>query len=394
MSKNTFFGNGTNKYEDPQDIRSRGFNFQNNNRSHSSNHFAANSQNQNMNSNNNPAGFQHGLNNLNNNILSSNNNVSSSMSSNNNILKAKNTNHTTTTSNNSNQIQHNHCTNNNNNEDWTNEEKEGDTTEVKELKNRMKIVMNKFNNVKREKETLAKENKSLQDEVMTLQSNLRSMIQGFSNNTSSSFPMQNELTVQIAEFYKYDCLDLFFDVLCQELNMKGIIYFFKTAFQRLLDTVNSYLQPSVDAIKTVGCFENLDGPILNVLRKSYQLNYKQMIQKCFNRSCVSGITDEIQNSLKLGGLSSETHTTISQFIQKMGEIIFLTQISDPPLYVDSKQVGSKVQFNSLKHDPFDGFIKSKEECIIILPSVHKGNIPEGEIVSKALVLQSNYEIPG
>lgn len=57
-------------------------------------------------------------------------------------------------------------------------------------------------------------------------------------------------------------------------------------------------------------------------------------------------------------------------------------------------IGHKVLFNSLKHDLFDGFIKLRDECIIILPSVYKGNGPEGEIVSKALVLQSNYEIHG
>lgn len=32
----------------------------------------------------------------------------------------------------------------------------------------MKIIMNKFNTVKREKESISKENKNLQDEVMTL----------------------------------------------------------------------------------------------------------------------------------------------------------------------------------------------------------------------------------
>ena len=39
----------------------------------------------------------------------------------------------------------------------------------------------------------------------------------------------------------------------------------------------------------------------------------------------------------------------------------------------------------MKHDPFDGFIKPKEECIIILPSIHKQSI-DGEIIAKAMVL--------
>lgn len=39
------------------------------------------------------------------------------------------------------------------------------------------------------------------------------MVSGFSN-TSSNFPTYNELVAKFAEFYKYECLDLFFDLLC------------------------------------------------------------------------------------------------------------------------------------------------------------------------------------
>ena len=45
-----------------------------------------------------------------------------------------------------------------------------------------------------------------------LQESLRHTVGGFSN-TSSSFPMQAELAGKLADFYKCDCLDLFFDLL-------------------------------------------------------------------------------------------------------------------------------------------------------------------------------------
>lgn len=44
--------------------------------------------------------------------------------------------------------------------------------------------------------------------------------------------MNNELAAKIAEFYKYDCLDKFFDLLGpEELTLKGIIYFYLQSFQ-------------------------------------------------------------------------------------------------------------------------------------------------------------------
>lgn len=76
----------------------------------------------------------------------------------------------------------------------------------------------------------------------------------------------------------------------------------------------------------------------------------------------------------------------------MGELVLCFYISDPPVQMNLKAIGTKVTYNPTKHEPMDGFIKNKDECIIILPPTHKLTL-EGELVSKALVLQVNYEIP-
>ena len=76
-------------------------------------------------------------------------------------------------------------------------------------------------------------------------------------------------------------------------------------------------------------------------------------------------------------------------------------ISDPPLVFDLKQIGEKVQFSQFKHDSLDGFIKGNEECLVVLPPVHKFLGPSaggaaatvGEMVIKAQVLPINYEFP-
>lgn len=65
-----------------------------------------------------------------------------------------------------------------------------------------------------------------------MQTNLRSMITGFSN-TGNTFPMLNELSNNIAEFYKCEVFDIFFDVLTQELNIKGIIFFFQQTLAKI-----------------------------------------------------------------------------------------------------------------------------------------------------------------
>lgn len=70
------------------------------------------------------------------------------------------------------------------------------------------------------------------------------MVPGFSN-TSSNFPIQTELVNQIAEFYKQQCLDKFFDLLYTEINTKGVIYFYSTCFKSLHKLVWTYLNPAL-----------------------------------------------------------------------------------------------------------------------------------------------------
>lgn len=268
---------------------------------------------------------------------------------------------------------------------------ENSQSEIKDLKAKLKIMTNKFQQSKKEKDQIQKENKSLQEEVLTLQSNLRQMIPGFAN-TSSSFPMLNELSNQTNEFYKYDCIDIFFDLLCPELNMKGIIYFFATAYNKVSENINNYFLPLENTIKKIGCLQSIDGPIMNVLRKSFQTNYKEMLKKFNSSMNTDEIVSEIQNNLKLGNFSEETNKLLKSFINKLAEYLMCYYICDPPLVINYKSIGNKVLFNATKHDPLDGFIKPKEECTIILPSLHKNSI-DGELIGKGLVLQVNYEIP-
>lgn len=94
------------------------------------------------------------------------------------------------------------------------------------------------------------------------------MVPGFSN-TSNSFPMYNELINKASEFIKCDCQDTFFDLLCPELNMDGIVYFFTNTFKPISDIIGQYFTPVLLALKKTLQIDDLEGPIMNVLRKSY-----------------------------------------------------------------------------------------------------------------------------
>jgi len=93
-----------------------------------------------------------------------------------------------------------------NDADYSAKDKNGESEDIRD---KLNIMTNKFITIRKERDNFQKENKELQNEIMILQSNIRQMIPGFSNNTSSSFPMINELQNKLSEFYKCDCQDIF-----------------------------------------------------------------------------------------------------------------------------------------------------------------------------------------
>ena len=170
------------------------------------------------------------------------------------------------------------------------------------------------------------------------------MIPGFSN-TSNEFYIPHEMREKISEFNKYDCEDVFFDLLCPELNIKGIIYFYYTSFKRTKELIAHYFSKTERSLKETACLTTLDGPIMNVLRKSYQSTWKKMQAKAVQDRSLYKICTEIQKSLNLGQNSDKTNTDIKNFLLNLANLQFCFYISDPCIQTDYKKIGNKVRYN-------------------------------------------------
>jgi FtsZ-binding cell division protein ZapB len=264
---------------------------------------------------------------------------------------------------------------------------------IADLREKLNIMTNKFMTTKKEKEQLQKENKELQNDILVLQSNIRQMIPGFSSNTSGSFPMLNELQNKITEFFKCDCQDIFFDLLSPELNMEGIVFFYKNCLSKVQDLIVSYFEPMDSLLRKTLCIDNLWGPIDNVLRKSFQSNWKRIYAQAVPEGSINNIMIYVQSNLKLQDEDPTANRQINDFLKKCAEIVFCCQICDPLIQIDFNVLGQKILFNPIKYDSIDGFIKQKHECIVILPSLYKGVSSNENMILKAQVLPLDYEFP-
>jgi hypothetical protein len=259
-------------------------------------------------------------------------------------------------------------------------------------KQQLLVVTQKFAASKKEINDLKKTNKELHNEVMNLQSNIRQMVPGFSNS-GSSFPLFNELINEVSEFLKCDCQDCFFDILWPELNIDGVLYFFRKVYEPVLQQLTNYFEPLYATIEAAMWLDTIEGPILNVLRKCYQNNWKNIYNRCFTESRHKAVMKAIQNTLKLAdGVDDNVNEEITTFVEKLSLVCFKMYICDPWLVFDMNQIGQKVTNNPMKMDSMDGFIKNGQECIVILPAVCKTNVDSDPII-KANILPMDYEFP-
>ena len=269
-----------------------------------------------------------------------------------------------------------------------------DDDSSRSIKEQKYIILDKLSTMKKENHRIEQENQMLKQELETLHNNMRLMIPGFSSNTSNSFPMLTELHNKISDYIKISCEDIFFDLLQPNLNMKGVVEFFRTIFLKVSDVVEKYFSPIEKTINNALFIDQIYEPIDNVLRKSYQFNWKYFFEDTKKNINYNDIIADICKKLKLDFIEEkgEEWNMMKDFILKTYEIIFYCYISDPIISIDISQIGKEVKYNSMTHDSLDGFIKSKQISTIILPTFYKGKVStKNSMLVKSQVLAKDYE---
>ena len=255
------------------------------------------------------------------------------------------------------------------------------------------LLSNKLSKLYTENLALVKDNEKLMKDNLKLNTNIREMNPGFTSNTSNSFPMITEIQIKINDYIKIICQDVFFDLLLpSEINIKGIILFYKTFFQKIEEVIQNYFSPLESQIKETLKITDQWKPIANVLKKTYQYNWKAIysnIEK--NINFVKILKDLKKNLFSKDNLDDDIDKNILEFAHKTYEIVFMCYICDPEIFIDVNQMGNYVYFNSVTHDPIDGFIKPTQSSFIILPAFYKGLIPsKNTMIVKSQVIAEDY----
>jgi len=264
---------------------------------------------------------------------------------------------------------------------------DGLDSEMKDARAKLRIITTKFANVRKERDQLKQANEQLQVEILDLQASMRQMVPGL-HPPATAFASPSEIAQATDQFYKCECQDVFFELLAPELSTDGITFFFKTHYSKLREMVKSYFSAAEQQLRQASTLDSLEGPIMNVLRKSYQAKWKVLYDRC-RAAHTLRIVQDMQSVLQLGEGSSTTLATLKSFADKLGELLFCYHISDPPIACMWENIGDQAEYSALLHEAVDGFLRPGDLCIVMLPCVYKAS---GELLNKAAVLPVEYEL--
>ena len=90
----------------------------------------------------------------------------------------------------------------------------------------------------------------------------------------------------------------------------------------VIEAVEKHFAPVEAVLKKVSNLQSLDGPIINVLRKTYQSNWKSIHAQCLPAHANEGVMQKVQTVLSIGDEQKPVNMQIVDFVRKIGEVAF------------------------------------------------------------------------
>jgi hypothetical protein len=233
--------------------------------------------------------------------------------------------------------------------------------EIKEVIQRLK--QKKMKNL-----SLKKQNNELYNEILILKSNIRSQISFFQKTKGNYFPSFETLKNKINNFLKIDCFNFFKDYLFEEYEIEGVEIFYREVFKNCEKILKEHFILIEEKLDLKFKDKNIRNTLDCVLKNSYQVDWKRIMENLIKENYYKNIMIDIQNSLDIGEKDERVNNDIIIFIKKAMEIIFQCFVNQPKIYFDVNRFGNKVSFNKNKYEEFFGNISEKEYCKVILPS--------------------------
>ena len=257
---------------------------------------------------------------------------------------------------------------------------------------------------------LKEENEQLLKDIITIKTNIKSLIPCLPQNRLHPFPSLEELTNHILNFIKIDSTKFYNRLKKIKLfSIEIIIIYYKEIFKKCQEIIDNHFS-SIDTILN-NKFKNIDliKPLKSIINNSYQVNWKNIYNKLTTEDNLKTIIDEIKQNIInkpkenpniIINYSSSFINHLKEYIKSLIEIFLKCYISRPQINFDITKIGKLEEYNSLTNESlFNENMIRGEECYIIIPSFYynddnrfkKFEINNDKIIKNLDKIDNNYK---
>ena len=275
-------------------------------------------------------------------------------------------------------------------------------TEEEELKK----ITEKLKEERKINNKLKSENEKLLQDIITIKTNIKSLIPSISQNKKYPFPFLDKLIKEIKNYLNIDSVKYYQKLQNRQFPIDIIILHFKYILQKTQDLLNSHFTNVDFILNKKFKSPEITKPIYNVLKNAYQVDWKNIYDKLVCDEKINKIILEIKQNItiKINKKNDNNLNNISNFfsptyINQLKEYIKITidillkcYLNNEKICFDIIKIGRIEKFNSTSNECFlNEKILRGTEVVIIIPSFYYiDTLKRKELISKDQVIVNMF----
>ena len=295
----------------------------------------------------------------------------------------------------------------NNNNSISNIISSNNKTKSKNDEEEIRKISEKLKEERKINKILKTENEKLFQDIITIKTNIKSLIPAMSQSKKFPFPSLEMLIEEIKTYISIDAVKYYQRLQNRQFPLDIIILHFRYIFQKSQDLLQSHFS-NVDFILNKK-FKSQEStkPIQNVLKNAYQVDWKNILNKISSDDKISKMLQDIKqnitiklnkkinnnnNNLNISSYCSPTYMNhLKEYIKATLNILLKCYLIQPKICFDISKIGRIETFNSSSNECFiNDKILRGSDVIIVFPSFYYNNdkLKKIEIINKDKVVSN------
>ena len=281
-------------------------------------------------------------------------------------------------------------------------------TKSKSEEEEINKISEKLKEERKKNKIIKTENERLYQDVITIKTNIKSLIPSLAQNKNYPFPSMEELIEEIKNYLNISTVKYFQRLQSRKFPLDIIILHFRYILQKSQELLHNHFSNVDFILNKKFKSPELIKPIQSVLTNAYQVDWKNIFNKISTDEKINKILQEIKQNItiklnkkmnnnlnNISNFCSPTYMNqLKEYIKSSINILLKCYLNLPKIYLDITKIGKIEKFNSTSNECLiNEKIIRGWEVIIIFPSFYynSDNLKKREIINKDKVVDNKIK---